>query len=72
MPILYEPPGDVGADRILNGVGAYARFGGPVVVVDFGTATTFDVVSKDGAYIGGVIAPIFFSFSVASASSSAS
>jgi type III pantothenate kinase len=57
MPILYEPPGDVGADRIVNGVAAYAAYGGPVVVVDFGTATTFDVVSRNGEYVGGVICP---------------
>jgi type III pantothenate kinase len=57
MPILYEPPGDVGADRILNGVGAFATFGGPVVIVDFGTATTFDVITKKGEYAGGVICP---------------
>jgi type III pantothenate kinase len=55
MPILYEPPGDVGADRIVNGVAAFAAYGGPVVVVDFGTATTFDVVTKKGEYLGGVI-----------------
>ena len=46
MPILYEPPGDVGADRIVNGVAAFATYGGPVIVVDFGTATTFDVVTR--------------------------
>ncbi len=57
MPILYEPQGDVGADRIVNGVAAFAAFGGPVVVVDFGTATTFDVVTKNGEYMGGVICP---------------
>lgn len=57
MPILYEPPGDVGADRIVNGVAAFAAYGGPVIVVDFGTATTFDVVSRKGEYIGGVICP---------------
>jgi type III pantothenate kinase len=57
MPILYEPPGDVGADRIVNGVAAFAAYGGPVVVVDFGTATTFDVVTKRGEYAGGVICP---------------
>ena len=57
MPILYEPPGDVGADRILNGVAAFAGYGGPVVVVDFGTATTFDVITKRGEYAGGVICP---------------
>ncbi len=57
MPILYEPPGDVGADRIVNGVAAFAAFGGPVVVVDFGTATTFDVITRKGEYVGGVICP---------------
>jgi type III pantothenate kinase len=57
MPILYEPPSDVGADRIVNGVAAFAAYGGPVVVVDFGTATTFDVVTKRGEYAGGVICP---------------
>jgi len=57
MPILYEPPADVGADRIVNGVAAFAAYGGPVVVVDFGTATTFDVVTKKGEYVGGVICP---------------
>ena len=53
MPILYEPPSDVGADRIVNGVAALAAYGGPVIVVDFGTATTFDVVTKKGEYVGG-------------------
>jgi type III pantothenate kinase len=57
MPILYEPPGDVGADRIVNGVAAFAAYGGPVIVVDFGTATTFDVISRRGEYVGGVICP---------------
>jgi type III pantothenate kinase len=57
MPILYEPPGDVGADRIVNGVAALAAYGGPVIIVDFGTATTFDVVSRKGEYVGGVICP---------------
>lgn len=57
MPILYEPPGDVGADRIVNGVAAFAAYGGPVIVVDFGTATTFDVITKKGEYVGGVICP---------------
>jgi type III pantothenate kinase len=57
MPVLYEPPGDVGADRIVNGVAAFETYGGPVVIVDFGTATTFDVVSKKGEYMGGVICP---------------
>lgn len=57
MPILYEPPGDVGADRIVNGVAAFATWGGPLVIVDFGTATTFDVVTAKGEYLGGVICP---------------
>jgi type III pantothenate kinase len=57
MPIHYENPHEVGADRIVNAVAALARFGAPVIVVDFGTATTFDVVSPTGAYLGGVIAP---------------
>jgi type III pantothenate kinase len=57
MPILYDPPGDVGADRIVNGVAAFAIYGGPVVVVDFGTATTLDVVTAKGEYVGGVICP---------------
>jgi type III pantothenate kinase len=57
MPILYEPPSDVGADRIVNGVAAFAAYGGPVIVVDFGTATTFDVVTRKGEYLGGVICP---------------
>jgi type III pantothenate kinase len=57
MPVRYLPPGDVGADRIVNGIGAYTAFGGPVIVVDFGTATTFDLISAHGEYLGGVIAP---------------
>ncbi len=57
MPVLYKPPSDVGADRIVNGVAAYEEFGGPVIVVDFGTATTFDAISPHGEYLGGVIAP---------------
>jgi type III pantothenate kinase len=57
MPILYEPPSDVGADRIVNGVAALAAYGGPVIIVDFGTATTFDVVTRKGEYAGGVICP---------------
>jgi type III pantothenate kinase len=57
MPILYEPPGDVGADRIVNGVAAFARYGGPVIVVDFGTATTLDLITRRGEYAGGVICP---------------
>lgn len=57
MPILYEPPSDVGSDRILNGVAAFDAYGGPVIVVDFGTATTFDVITEKGEYAGGVICP---------------
>jgi type III pantothenate kinase len=57
LPILYENPHEVGADRIVNAVAAVQRFGAPVVVLDFGTATTFDVVSPKGEYLGGVIAP---------------
>ena len=56
LPILYDPPEAVGADRIVNAVAAREKYGVPVVVVDFGTATTFDVVDPDGAYLGGVIA----------------
>ena len=57
MPILYDNPKEVGADRIANAVGAFELFGGPVVVVDFGTATTVEVVSAKGEYLGGAIAP---------------
>jgi type III pantothenate kinase len=57
MPVLYENPAEVGADRIVNSVAAYEKYGGPCVVVDFGTATTFDCVSAKGEYQGGVICP---------------
>ncbi len=57
MPILYEQPREVGADRIVNAVAAFERVHQGVIVVDFGTATTFDVVSPKGEYLGGVIAP---------------
>jgi type III pantothenate kinase len=57
MPILYDNPKEVGADRIVNSVAAYERYRTALIVVDFGTATTFDVVSKEGAYLGGAIAP---------------
>jgi type III pantothenate kinase len=57
MPVQYENPAEVGADRIVNGVAAYDKYGGPCVIVDFGTATTFDCVSKKGEYLGGVICP---------------
>jgi len=57
MPLRYLKPYEIGADRIVNAVAAYHKYGGPLVVVDFGTATTFDAVSADGAYLGGAIAP---------------
>ena len=57
MPILYEDPREVGADRIVNAVAGYDWAKGAVIVVDFGTATTFDCVSKKGEYMGGVITP---------------
>src|SRR5580693_10177334 len=57
MPVHYDNPAEVGADRIVNGVAAFEKYGGPCVVVDFGTATTFDCVSKKGEYMGGVICP---------------
>jgi len=57
MPILYENPREVGADRIVNAVAAHERFRGGCVVVDFGTATTWDVITPKGEYLGGVIAP---------------
>jgi len=57
MPILYDNPKEVGADRIVNAVAAYEKYRTAMVVVDFGTATTFDYVSEDGAYQGGAIAP---------------
>ena len=57
MPILYDNPKEVGADRIANAVGAMDHHGAPVVVVDFGTATTFDAVSPKGEYLGGAIFP---------------
>jgi type III pantothenate kinase len=57
MSVLYENPREVGADRIVNSVAAYERVKGPLIVVDFGTATTFDCVSAAGEYLGGVIVP---------------
>jgi len=57
MPICYDNPREVGADRIVNAVAAFEQVHGAVVIVDFGTATTFDVVSQRGEYQGGVIAP---------------
>jgi type III pantothenate kinase len=61
MPVLYDAPSEVGADRIVNGVAAYECYGRaerrPLIVVDFGTATTFDAISANGEYLGGVICP---------------
>jgi len=57
MPILTENPREVGADRIANAVAAIDLFGGPAIVIDFGTATTYDALSANGEYLGGVIAP---------------
>jgi type III pantothenate kinase len=57
MPILYDDPREVGADRIVNAVAAYHRWPGSLIVVDFGTAITLEVISKQGEYIGGAIAP---------------
>ncbi|HTW81696.1 MAG TPA: type III pantothenate kinase [Terracidiphilus sp.] len=57
MPMLIDNPTELGADRIADCVAAYARYGGPCIVVDFGTATKFEVISAKGEYLGGVIAP---------------
>ena len=57
MPVLVDNPAELGADRLVNAIAAFERYGGPCVVVDFGTATTFDVVSAKGEYLGGAIAP---------------
>lgn len=57
MPILYSNPNEVGADRIVNAVGAYHRYRTSLIVIDFGTATTFDVISAQGEYLGGAISP---------------
>jgi type III pantothenate kinase len=59
IPIRYFPAADVGADRIVNAVAARERYGraGPIIVVDFGTGTTFDVISREGEYVGGIICP---------------
>lgn len=57
MPINYDNPLEVGADRIVNSVAAYEKYGGPCIVVDFGTAVNFDVVSERGEYLGGALAP---------------
>lgn len=60
MPIRYDNPKEVGADRIVNSVGAYEKYKCGLIIIDFGTATTFDCVSDDGAWIGGAIAPGVF------------
>ncbi|MFZ5861626.1 MAG: type III pantothenate kinase [Nitrospirota bacterium] len=57
LSIGYTNPDEIGADRLVNAAAAFDAFGGPLIIVDFGTATTFCVVSADGAYLGGVIAP---------------
>ena len=57
IEVRIARPDQVGADRLVNGVAAFERFGGPLIVIDLGTATTFDVIAGDGAYEGGVIAP---------------
>src|SRR5690606_29216395 len=57
LAIRYQPPRDVGADRIANAAAAKAKYPLPAIVVDLGTATTFDCISKDGEYLGGAICP---------------
>ncbi|MDD2420681.1 MAG: type III pantothenate kinase [Heliobacteriaceae bacterium] len=57
MPIIFENPKEVGADQVVNAVAAYEQYGGPLIVVDFGTATTFGAISEKGEYLGGAIAP---------------
>jgi len=57
IKVLYDDPSKLGPDRLCHAVAAYAKFGGPAIVVDFGTATTYDVISAGGEYLGGLIAP---------------
>jgi type III pantothenate kinase len=57
MPVLVDSPVELGADRLVNAIAAFERYGGPCVVADFGTATTFDVISANGEYLGGTISP---------------
>jgi len=57
LPVDYDPPHAVGADRLANALGALATFAPPIIVVDFGTATTFDTISREGVYVGGAILP---------------
>lgn len=57
LKVLVDRPDEVGADRLVNAVSAFDRYGGPLIIVDFGTATTFDIIDAEGSYLGGVIAP---------------
>jgi type III pantothenate kinase len=57
LKVLVDRPEEVGADRLVNAVAAHVEYGGPIVIVDFGTATTFDVIDAEGSYLGGAIAP---------------
>ncbi|MBH89347.1 MAG: pantothenate kinase [Magnetovibrio sp.] len=57
IEVLLDQPRDVGADRLVNAVSAYQKYGGPLIIIDFGTATTFDVIDSNGNYAGGVISP---------------
>ena len=57
MPVLVDNPAELGADRLVNAIAAFERYGGPCIVVDFGTATTFDAISAKGEYLGGAISP---------------
>ncbi len=57
LKIFYEPPKDVGADRIVGALAVFKKYGGPAIVIDFGTATTYDAISAEGDYLGGAIAP---------------
>jgi len=57
MPVQYDNPGDVGIDRIINAVAGYERYHAGLIIIDFGTATTFDCVSREGVFMGGVITP---------------
>jgi type III pantothenate kinase len=57
IEVRIEKPSEAGADRLVNAIGAYDRYGGPLIVIDSGTATTFDIVGKDGAFEGGIISP---------------
>jgi type III pantothenate kinase len=57
IPIRIQKPSEAGADRLVNAIGGYLKYGGPLILIDSGTATTFDVVGEDGAFEGGVISP---------------